>query len=193
LDDIRGHGGGSNLVERCGAATSSRTGASELMRALSWLGLVDPSGGAGIDLLRLAKAADRREGFQHLVRSHYGRAAEVIEAGTTRTDLEDAFDDGRGHQTRRRSIAFFLALAKAAGFDTSIIERPQRRSPSTAQDDLSRANPAARSDRNSDPYEDVLLKAMNVLAGHVDIDQQWAKFDSLARRVDSLRTAEHLS
>jgi uncharacterized protein DUF5343 len=143
---------------------------SQLLKSLRDLDLIDEQMRPTEGMKALIGAEDREALFGELIQRHYGEAL-ALGTNATQSQLEELFTRsyGVGGSTRRKSIAFFLAGAKAGGlsvsqhFKTPKVSRPagtssRRRSPQTPQAPQTPTQPSRPSGDPKDRYITLLLK-----------------------------------
>lgn len=162
LAHLGGHGVPA-VIDRSVLEHMSGTIQSQLLLALRFLDLVDETNRPRASLHELVEAEgpDRRKQLRALMLNAYTfLAKEKLDlASATSEQLERFFAQaGTSGETLRRSLSFFVAMAKEAGFTVSPYVRPhrgknrrRRASPQTAQSPAQAA--PATSDRGGNQLE----------------------------------------
>lgn len=130
LSELKARGVPSH-VDRSVLSHKSGTIQSQLILTLKYLGLVTDAGRSTERLRRLAvsEGVDRRRILREVVESSYGFVFEggfKLQSATTHHAEELFQATGASGETIRRCIAFFLAIARAAGIPVSPYIKPHR-------------------------------------------------------------------
>jgi hypothetical protein len=121
-----------NVIDRSSMRSFSGAIQSWLLNGLRYLQMIDDDGKPKPRLHRLAAASDeeRKPMLRQLIDAEYGFLKDIDLQRATPKQLEAAFSEtGAQGDTVRKSMAFFLAMAKDAGLPLSpLLARSKRRS-----------------------------------------------------------------
>jgi hypothetical protein len=121
-----------NVIDRDSMRTFSGATQSQILSSLRWLDAID-DGGVPKQWLKqvvhAGSAQERKHLYDQIVKSRYSFLNGINLQGATPKQIETAFEAaGASGDTVRKSISFFIGLAKAAGVPLSpLIEKTRRR------------------------------------------------------------------
>ena len=157
-------------VDRSVLSHKSGTIQSQLILALKYLGLVSDAGRSTEQLRNLAasEGLDRRRVLREVVESSYGfvfQGGFKLQSATTQHAEELFQATGASGETVRRCIAFFLAIARAAGIPVSPYIKPHRGKKALSRLREPRGETAKVSPRLSAPASERASKTIQLKSG----------------------------